>query len=74
MVSLGWNIILILLILLICFFRQAYSLYLFSVVSHGETFRMVENGFDGGLLIKHFSLILRHCPLLLLILNLYIRW
>jgi len=49
MVLLGWNIILILLIRLICFLRLAYSLHLFSIqVSHGESFRIVKNGFDGG--------------------------
>jgi hypothetical protein len=43
MVLLGWRLILVGIIIRICFFRGAYSLYLYSIVNHGDINNIAKN-------------------------------
>lgn len=67
-VILNFNIIIIFFLILICFFRGAYSLYLFSIIYHGEIF--FNQIFDNGEIIEYINVILHYIPLFLLLLNL----
>lgn len=71
-VLLNWEIYLLLFLVIICFYRSVYSLYLFSFVYHG--YRIIR-GTDYVLrrYIKEYIVIIIHFfPLLLLLLNLII--
>lgn len=63
-----WDIIAISILILIRFFRRAYSLYLFSYVFHGEIFFF--NKFNRGKIFEYLVIIFHLCPLLLILLNL----
>jgi len=59
-VLLSWGFILILIIILVCFFSGAYSLYLFSIIRHGEINIINKGGQDYGYISEHLSLILHY--------------
>lgn len=70
-VLLNWELLLIIYIVLICFFRRAYSLYLFSYVQHGG--KILNNIIFNLNLIKEFIVLIIHFyPLFLFLLNLII--
>lgn len=71
-VIINWDNFIIIYLILICFFRSAYSLYLFSYVRHGE-----ENYREGvnylGCIIKEYLIVIIHFfPLIIFLLNLVI--
>lgn len=71
-VIINWDSFIIIYLVLICFFRSAYSLYLFSYVRHGE-----ENYREGvyylGCIIKEYLIVIIHFfPLIIFLLNLVI--
>lgn len=69
-VILNWNLILIIYLFIICFFRGAYSLYLFSYVQHGSFY--IELFFIGRLIKEFMVLIIHFYPLFFILLNLII--
>jgi len=72
MVLLSWRFILLLIIILVYFFSRAYSLYLYSIVSHGEVNIISKGEQDCGYISEHLSLIIHYWPLFILIINLYV--
>jgi len=71
-VLLNWRFIILLMIIIVCFFRGAYSLYLYSIVSHGDINIINKRMQDYGYISEHLSLMLHYWPLFILILNLYV--
>lgn len=69
-VLVNWDYLIIIFMRLICFFRGAYSLYLFSYVQHGGRF-MGEN-FNGGVLKEYLILFIHVFPLIFILLNLIV--
>lgn len=70
-VIINWEIFIIIYLILICFFRRAYSLYLFSYIQHGGD--NYEEGLYGGRIIKEFIVLIIHFfPLIIFLLNLVI--
>lgn len=69
-VLINWDYLIIIYIRLICFFRGAYSLYLFRYVQHGASF--MEENFRGGLLKEYIVLFIHIYPLIFILLNLLI--
>lgn len=67
-VVIRWELEIILYIMIICFFRRAYSLYLFSYVQHG--WQNLEEKFRLGLIKEFVVLILHVYPLIFILLNL----
>lgn len=70
-VIIGWEVILIIYLIVICFFNSAYSLYLYSYVQHGMLYVERKNLFliylkDYIILVLHFI------PLIMLLFNLTI--
>nr|QBG38536.1 NADH dehydrogenase subunit 4 [Acropyga acutiventris] len=68
-VIISWDLIMMILIMLICFFSSAYSLYLFSYIQHGN----LSNDGGGVILVylKDFMILFIHIsPLVFFILNL----
>lgn len=70
-VILNWDIIIIIYLIVVCFFRCAYSLYLFSYVQHGIIV-MRDQNFIINLVKEFIILIIHRWPLVLLLLNLLI--
>jgi NADH-ubiquinone oxidoreductase chain 4 len=70
-VILSWDLIIIFFLILVCFFRRAYSLYLFSYVQHGNK-RCLEIRFNLGILKEYLVVILHILPLILILINLLI--
>lgn len=69
-VILNWEIMILIYLIIVCFFRCAYSLYLFSYVQHGKS---VENeNFIINLIKEFIILIIHRWPLGILLLNLLI--
>lgn len=70
-VILNWNIYIIIYLILVCFFRSAYSLYLFSYVQHGwKRYRRIK--FNIRLTKEFLVLIIHFYPLIIFILNLIV--
>lgn len=70
-VIINWDNFIIIYLVLICFFRRAYSLYLFSYVQHGGA--GYEEGVYNTSLIKEFLVLIIHFfPLIIFLLNLII--
>jgi len=70
-VILNWNFYIIIYLIIICFFRSAYSLYLFSYIQHGgKRFRSLK--FRRRIIKEFIVLIIHFYPLILFILNLVI--
>nr|DAC76761.1 TPA_asm: NADH dehydrogenase subunit 4 [Pseudomyrmex feralis] len=70
MTLLSWSITFILIMLIVCFFSGAYSLYLFSYVHHGESSYMTMSGTGT---VKEVVIVLYHyLPLVLILFNLLI--
>lgn len=70
-VIINWDNFIIIYLILICFFRSAYSLYLFSYVLHGGA--RYEEGLYSTSLIKEFLVLIIHFfPLVIFLLNLII--
>lgn len=70
-VFVNWERRYIIFYIIICFFRRAYSLYLFSYVQHGESIGDGEKFFLS--IFKEFIILILHVyPLVLLLLNLLI--
>jgi len=51
---------LLVMIILVCFFRGTYSLYLYSIVSYGEINRIRKKGHNYGYVSEHLLLILHY--------------
>jgi len=47
---------LMVMVAMICFFSGAYSLYLFSIIGHGEYFSTSKNGVGERVLMEHLNL------------------
>lgn len=58
-------------LILICFFRRAYSLYLFSYVQHGN-FGYEEGTYNVRIIKEFMVLIIHFFPLIIFLLNLII--
>lgn len=69
-VLVNWDYLIIIYIRLICFFRGAYSLYLFRYIQHGRGFEGVK--FDRGKLKEYLVLFIHFYPLIFILLNLLI--
>lgn len=69
-VILNWDLILIIYLIVVCFFRCAYSLYLFSYIQHGMSTEIEK--FFGRFIKEFIVLIIHRWPLVLLLLNLLI--
>jgi hypothetical protein len=54
---------LFLMVIIICFFRGTYSLYLYSIVNHGEINNIVKGEHDCGYVLEHLTLIIHYLPL-----------
>jgi len=67
---LNWNIFLIIYLFIICLFRRAYSLYLFSYIQHGEI--IVSIKFTMSMIKEFMILIIHFFPLIIFLLNLTI--
>nr|DAC76852.1 TPA_asm: NADH dehydrogenase subunit 4 [Pseudomyrmex veneficus] len=68
MTLLSWNLIMIIIMVIACFFSSAYSLYLFSYIHHGQSSYMIMMG-SGS--IKEIIVVLYHyVPLIMVLLNL----
>lgn len=70
-VIINWNNFIIIYLILICFFRRAYSLYLFSYVQHGN-FSYEERVYNVRIIKEFMVLIIHFFPLVILLLNLII--
>lgn len=70
-VIINWDNFIIIYLILICFFRRAYSLYLFSYVLHGN-FRYEERVYNGRIIKEFIVLIIHFFPLFIFLLNLII--
>nr|BCS79998.1 NADH dehydrogenase subunit 4 [Monomorium triviale] len=69
MVLLNWDLMMIIYMILICFFSSAYSLYLYSYIQHGK--KSFNNMMFNLSLIKEFIVLIMHFyPLFLFLLNL----
>lgn len=70
-VIINWDILIIIYLILICFFRRAYSLYLFSYVQHGRV--RYEEGVYNVRIVKEFIVLIIHFfPLVIFMLNLIV--
>lgn len=69
-VILNWEIIILVYLIVVCFFRCAYSLYLFSYIQHGG--RVENQNFIINLIKEFVILIVHRWPLAVLLLNLLI--
>lgn len=70
-VIINWDNFMIVYLILICFFRRAYSLYLFSYVQHGN-FRYEEGVYNIRIIKEFVVLIIHFFPLIIFLLNLII--
>lgn len=70
-VVINWDNYILVYIILICFFRRVYSLYLFSYVQHGRG-RYDEKIYYVGVIKEYVVLIMHFFPLIIIILNLVI--
>lgn len=70
-VIINWDNFLIVYLILICFFRRAYSLYLFSYVQHGN-FSYEERVYNVRIIKEFIVLIMHFFPLIIFLLNLII--
>lgn len=68
-VLISWDVLIIIYLILICFFRGAYSLYLFSYVQHGGKRYLIYTFNDLRLIKDLITLILHFFPLVLFLLN-----
>jgi len=68
---LRWDIFLMIYLFIICLFRRAYSLYLFSYVQHGEMI-LINLKFSIGTIKEFIVLIIHFFPLSIFLLNLII--
>jgi len=68
---LNWDLILIIYLFIICFFRRAYSLYLFSYIQHGGM-TLMRVKFKMGIIKEFIVLIIHFFPLILFLLNLIV--
>ena len=70
-VIINWDILIIFYLIIICFFRRAYSLYLFSYVQHGRN-RFIIKDYNVGVIKEFVVLVMHFFPLLMFMLNLVI--
>lgn len=70
-VIMNWDNFMIFYLILICFFRRAYSLYLFSYVQHGN-FSYEEGAYNVRMIKEFIVLIIHFFPLIIFLLNLII--
>lgn len=70
-VIINWDNFIIIYLVLICFFRRAYSLYLFSYVQHGNL-RYEERTYNVRIIKEFIVLIIHFFPLIVFLLNLII--
>lgn len=71
-VLLNWDSVIIIYLILVCFFRRAYSLYLFSFVQHGDKSYFLSKSFFLRLIKEFIVLIIHLYPLIFILLNLLI--
>lgn len=70
-VIMSWDNYIMIYLMLICVFRSAYSLYLFSYVQHGDELSL--RGVYRGRIIKEFIVLIIHFfPLIIFLLNLIV--
>lgn len=70
-VIIGWEVILIVYLIVICFFNRAYSLYLYSYIQHGSIY--VERKILFLIYLKDYIILILHfIPLIILLFNLTI--
>lgn len=70
-VLVGWEIILIIYLIVVCFFNRAYSLYLYSYIQHGIVY--VERRKLFLIYLKDYMILIIHfIPLIILLFNLVI--
>jgi NADH-ubiquinone oxidoreductase chain 4 len=68
-----WDLWVIIYLMIICFFRRAYSLYLYSYVQHGVLFKEIRSLVNINL--KDFFILLGHTyPLIVILLNIIILY
>lgn len=70
-VIVNWDLILIIYLIIICFIRRAYSLYLYSYIQYGGGSNLINN-FYRNFIKEYIILILHIYPLLLILLNMII--
>nr|DAC76787.1 TPA_asm: NADH dehydrogenase subunit 4 [Pseudomyrmex flavicornis] len=70
MTLLSWNITLVIIMVVACFFSGAYSLYLFSYVHHGQSSYMIMSG--SGSAKEVIVLLYHYIPLAMILLDLLI--
>lgn len=68
----SWNLIFILYLIIVCFIRRAYSLYLYSYVQYGVERASLGGKFYRNLIKEYIILIIHIYPLLLILLNIII--
>lgn len=71
-IIINWDFIFIIYLIIICFIRGAYSLYLYSYVQYGGDIVDLVNKFDISLIKEYLILIIHTYPLLLILLNIII--
>lgn len=68
----NWDFIFIIYLIIICFIRRAYSLYLYSYLQHGNEEANLRKNFCSNYIKDYIILIIHIYPLLLIILNIII--
>lgn len=71
-VIINWDFIIIIYLIIICFIRRAYSLYLYSYVQYGREDSNLRGKFYGNFIKEYLILIIHIYPLLLILLNIII--
>lgn len=71
-VIVNWDLILIIYLIIICFIRRAYSLYLYSYIQYGREESNLIGKFYRNFIKEYIILILHIYPLLLILLNIVI--
>lgn len=71
-IILNWDLILIGYLIIICFFRGAYSLYLYSYVQHGSRNEDLRGNLNGRFIKEYVILFIHIYPLVLILLNIII--
>nr|YP_010872961.1 NADH dehydrogenase subunit 4 [Pheidole flavigaster]WGV34150.1 NADH dehydrogenase subunit 4 [Pheidole flavigaster] len=69
MVIINWNNFMLIYLMMICFFSSAYSLYLFSYVSHGYSVPL-NKMYNVGVVKEFLVLIMHFFPLVMFLMNL----
>lgn len=71
-VLVNWDLIILWYLIIICFIRRAYSLYLYSYLQYGGEDSTLSGKFYTGLIREYIILIIHIYPLILILLNIII--